>query len=94
MPADEIDTDADPRLFVAQLHEIGISSNRIKSAFLDYYRAFEQRSAWARENLLILGEVEEYEDRLTDEWGRYKDVAFEKLKDDSAEVSYSPKSGQ
>jgi hypothetical protein len=85
VPADEIDTDSDPRLFVAQLREIGISSNRIRSAILDYYRAFEQRSAWARENLLVLGEVEEYEDRLTDEWGRYKDVAFEKLKDDSAE---------
>lgn len=85
VPTDEIDTDADPRLFVAQLREIGISSNRIRSAILDYYRAFEQRSAWARENLLVLGEVEEYEDRLTDEWGRYKDVAFEKLKDDSAE---------
>lgn len=85
LPADEIDTDTDPRLFVAQLREIGISSNRIRSAILDYYRAFEQRSAWARENLLVLGEVEEYEDRLTDEWGRYKDVAFERLKDDSAE---------
>lgn len=85
MPADEIDTDADPRLFVAQLREIGISSNRIRSAILDYYRAFEQRSAWARENLLVLGEVEDYEDRLIDEWSRYKDVAFEKLKDDSAE---------
>jgi hypothetical protein len=85
VPADEIDTDADPRLFVAQLREIGISSNRIRSAILDYYRAFEQRSAWARESLLLLGEVEEYEDRLTDEWDRYKDVAFEKLKDDSAE---------
>ena len=85
VPADEIDTDADPRLFVAQLREIGISSNRIRSAILDYYRAFEQRSAWARENLLVLGEVEEYEDRLADEWGRYKDVAFEKLKYDSAE---------
>lgn len=84
-PADEIDTDADPRLFVAQLREIGISSNRIRSAILDYYRAFEQRSAWARENLLVSGEVEEYEDRLADEWSRYKDVAFEQLKDDSAE---------
>lgn len=85
VPADEIDTDADPRLFVAQLREIGISSNRIRSAILDYYRAFEQRSAWARENLLVSGEVEEYEDRLADEWNRYKDVAFEKLKDDTAE---------
>ncbi len=85
VPADEIDTDTDSRLFVAQLREIGISSNRIRSAILDYYRAFEQRSAWARENLLVLGEVEEYEDRLTDEWSRYKDFAFEKLKNDSAE---------
>ncbi len=84
-PADEIDTEADPRLFVAQLREIGVSSSRIRSAILDYYRAFEQRSAWARENLLVSGEVEEYEDRLTDEWSRYKDVAFEKLNDHSAE---------
>ncbi len=84
-PLNEIDTDADPRLFVAQLREIGISPSRIRNAILDYYRAFEQRSAWARENLLVLGEVEEYEDRLTDEWGRYKDFAFDRLKDDSPE---------
>lgn len=85
VPADDIDTEADPRLFVEQLRELGVSSNRIRSAILDYYRAFEQRSAWARENLLVSGEVEEYEDRLADEWNRYKDVAFEKLNDDSAE---------
>ena len=85
VPADDIVTETDPRLFVAQLREIGISSNRIRSAILDYYRAFEQRSAWARENLLVSGEVEEYEDRLADEWNRYKDVAFEKLAGDSAE---------
>lgn len=85
MPYDEIDTDADPRLFVKQLREIGISSSRIRSAILDYYRAFEQRSAWARENLLASGEVEDYEDLLADEWNRYKDVVFERLKDDSAE---------
>jgi len=85
LPAGEIDTEADTRLFVAQLREIGISSSRIRSAILDYYRAFEQRSAWARESLLVSGEVEEYEDRLADEWNRYKDVAFEKVREDSAE---------
>ena len=85
VPPDEVDTEADPRLFVAQLRAIGISSSRIRSAILDYYRAFEQRSAWARKNLLVSGEFEEYEDRLADEWNRYKDVVFEKLKDDSAE---------
>lgn len=85
VPADGIDAETDPRLFVAQLRAIGVSSSRIRSAILDYYRAFEQRSAWARENLLVSGEVEEYEDRLADEWNRYKDVAFEKLTNESAE---------
>ena len=68
-----------------QLREIGISSARIRNAILDYYRAYEQRSAWARENLLVSGEVEEYEDRLEDEWSRYRDVVFETLDQDSAE---------
>ncbi|HEY3294273.1 MAG TPA: ABC-three component system protein [bacterium] len=85
VPVDMIDTDADERRFVVQLREIGISSNRIRNAILDYYRAFQQRSTWARENLLVSGEVEDYEDRITDEWSRYKDVVFETLNVDSAE---------
>lgn len=84
-PAGEIDTENDPRLFVAQLREIGISSRRIQNAILDYYRAFEQRSEWARENLLVLGEIENYEERLVDEWSRYRDVVFEELNEKSAE---------
>lgn len=84
-PTGEIDTENDPRLFVVQLREIGIASNRIRNAILDYYRAYEQRSAWARENLLVSGEIEDYEDRLVDEWSRYKDVVFEELDDESAE---------
>jgi hypothetical protein len=85
IPSGEIDAASDPRLFVVQLREIGIASNRIRNAILDYYRAFEQRSAWARENLLVSGEMEEYEDRLVDEWTRYSDVVFESLNDDSAD---------
>lgn len=84
-PVEEIDTDTDPRIFVAQLREIGVSSSRIRNAILDYYRAFEQRSEWARESLLVAGEIEDYEDRLVDEWGRYRDVVFEELDDSSAE---------
>lgn len=86
VPAGEIDADNDPRLFVAQLREIGIASNRIRNAILDYYRAFEQRSSWARESLLISGEMEEYEDRLVDEWSRYRDVIFEELDEQSADA--------
>lgn len=85
VPAGEIDADNDPRLFVMQLREIGIDSKRIHNAILDYYRAFEQRSSWARESLLISGEMEEYEDRLVDEWSRYRDVVFEELDEQSAD---------
>src|ERR1017187_187604 len=76
-PDGEIDTDNDNRLFVRQLREIGISSARIRNAILDYYRAYEQRSQWARENLLVSGELDDYEDRLVDEWSRYGDVVLE-----------------
>ena len=85
-PAGEIDAENDPRLFVVQLREIGIASNRIRNAILDYYRAFEQRSAWAREKLLVPEEMEEYENRLVDEWNRYKDVVFEDLDEESADA--------
>jgi hypothetical protein len=84
-PAGEIDTGSDPRTFVVQLREIGITSSRIRNAILDYYRAFEQRSQWVRENLLVSGEVESYEDRLIDEWKRFRDVVFEELDGNSAE---------
>jgi hypothetical protein len=84
-PDGAIDADNDDRLFVRQLREIGLSSARIRNAILDYYRAYEQRSVWARENILISGEIEEYEDRLEDEWSRYRDVVFETLDEETAE---------
>ena len=84
-----IDAEKDPRLFVEQLRSIGISTNRIQSAIIDYFRAFEQRSAWARESLLVNGEIEEYEDRMADEWNRYKDVVFESLTEETGEEALS-----
>jgi hypothetical protein len=85
LPDGKIDIDNDPRLFVDQLRFIGISPIRIQNAIVDYYRAFEQRSSWARESLLVSGEIEEYEDRLIDEWNRYKEIVFESLNDRSEE---------
>lgn len=89
MPEAEIDIENDGRLFVRQLREIGISSARIRNAILDYYRAYEQRSAWTRQNLLVSTELEEYEDRLEDEWSRYRDVVFETLDQYTAESVYA-----
>jgi hypothetical protein len=84
-PDGDVDPENDPRLFVVQLRKIGISPNRIQNAIYDYYRAFSQRSLWARENVLLEGEISEYEDHLIEEWGRYRDVVFEKINDESSE---------
>lgn len=79
LPDRDIDVAKDPRMFVEQLRALELSATRIQNAIIDYYRAFEQRSSWARENLLVSGEVEEYEDRLVDEWKRYREIVLESL---------------
>ncbi|MBX9616255.1 MAG: hypothetical protein K2X25_11720 [Caulobacteraceae bacterium] len=87
LPDGEIDVANDTRLFVEQLRDLDLSTNRIQHAIIDYYRAFEQRSSWARESLLISGEMEEYEDRLVEEWSRYRDIVFEALPDTREEAA-------
>ena len=79
LPDGKIDVAKDPRIFVEQLRALELSATRIQNAIVDYYRAFEQRSSWARESLLVSGEIEEYEDRLVDEWTRYREIVFESL---------------
>jgi hypothetical protein len=83
LPDGKIDVANDPRLFVEQLRVLELSATRIQNAIVDYYRSFEQRSSWARENLLISGEIEEYEDRLVEEWTRYREIVFENLSESS-----------
>ena len=83
----EIDVANDPRLFVEQLRALDLTTTRLQNAIIDYYRAFEQRSSWARENLLVSNEIEEYEDRLIDEWSRYKEVTFEAITDKSDDAA-------
>ena len=88
LPDGQIDAANDPRLFVEQLRDLDLSATRIQNAIIDYYRAFEQRSSWARENLLVAGEMEEYEDRLVDEWTRYREVVFEAVHESSEEETF------
>jgi hypothetical protein len=55
-------------IFVRQLNAVGLGSARIEYAKRDYYRAFTQRSQWARQNLLFDGEVSKFEQMLVEEW--------------------------
>lgn len=78
---DDIDSDIDSRRFVQQLKLINISTNRIRSAIIDYYRAFEQRAEWLRQHLILSSEIESFEKRLIDELTRYKDILIDDCDD-------------
>jgi hypothetical protein len=70
LPSEKPDPQSDSRMFVLQLRHIAIHHKRIEKAIVDYYRAFSQRSRWAREDLLCSSELESYENKLIDEWER------------------------
>ena len=82
---ESVDPHSDTRTFVQQLHMLGISDGRIRHAIIDYYRAFQQRSSWARENLLVSNEIQDYENRLVEEWDRFREIACELLDDESGD---------
>jgi hypothetical protein len=68
-------------IFVHQLKLIRIGHGRIVYAIKNYFRAFEQRSRWVREDLLYVGELDRYEERLIEEW----DLLFEQMRDELGE---------
>jgi hypothetical protein len=65
------DPAGDNRLFVVQLRAIAVQNQRIEKAIRDYYKAFEQRSRWVRDDLLVSHDIEVYERKLVDEWERF-----------------------
>jgi hypothetical protein len=67
-PSPEVVAKLDKRPFVKQLRKIEIGPRRVELAIRDYYRASEQRSGWAREELLVDGELENYERVLVEAW--------------------------
>jgi len=78
LPVDQdlIDKEIDPsiyedRIFVQQVKLTGVRNARILAAVRDYYRAFEQRSRWIREDLLLVGDLDKYEKFLQEEWELY-----------------------
>lgn len=67
--------------FYEQLKLICLGSNRLRMAIRDYYRAFQQRASWVREELLYTNELDNYEKKLIDEW----EHSFFAMQDDLAD---------
>jgi hypothetical protein len=67
-PPQEVIAALDKRPFVKQLRRIKVGAARVEYAIRDFYRASEQRSRWLRQDLLVDGELEKYEQELTEAW--------------------------
>lgn len=84
-----IDLELEDKIFCKQLKLICVSNSRLKIALKDYYRAFNQRANWIRNDLLYIDELDRYEQRLIDEW-EHSFVAMEdELNEDSTEDGIS-----
>ena len=85
---EEVDSNVyEDRIFVQQVKLTGVRNRRILTAIRDYYRAFEQRSRWIREDLLLVGELDSYEKLLREEWELQFDRVADELGDDLAEAA-------
>lgn len=71
--------------FVRQLEIIEAGNKRIVAAIRDYYRAFEQRSRWLREDLVVGMDLHKYEKRLAEEWELVFEAMRDELGDDAAD---------
>ena len=76
----------DPRLaalqqfpFVMQLDLAKPGTRRMLAAIRDYYRAYTQRSRWVRDHLLMVGDIDRYEDSLFEEWELYFEARVAEL---------------
>lgn len=54
--------------FVKQVELATSHSKRLRAAIRDYFRAFEQRSRWLRQDLLFVADLAVYERALIEEW--------------------------
>ncbi len=77
----------DSRTIVQQMRMVGISDQAAQSAVHDFYRAYEQRSKWARQSLLLDGEVDRYDRQLQDAWQR-------KMEEKSADIDEKKRRGK
>lgn len=67
--------------FVRQLELIDASRRRVASAIRDFYRAYEQRSRWVREDLVVAVDISRYEKRLSEEWANVFDAMCDEVGD-------------
>lgn len=84
-------------IFVQQVKLAGIGKQRVFFAIRDYYRAFQQRSRWIREDLILTSDLHKYERSLQEAWeyefaciaDELGDEASEQIKKEAARKIYN-----
>jgi hypothetical protein len=71
------------KMFVRQMNCLKVRTERVQLAIEDFYRAFEQRTKWVKDKLLIDEDLSLYEDKLQREWRLYVAQLKDELDDES-----------
>lgn len=71
--------------FVKQLELAKAGSRRIASAIRDFCRAYQQRSRWLRDDLVLDMELSQYENRLVEEWELVFDAMADEIGDNATD---------
>ncbi len=72
--------------FVKQLDVTDAGKRRVASAIRDFYRAYEQRSRWVREDLIVTLDISRYEKRLAEEWENVFEAVCDEVGQDATAV--------
>lgn len=72
--------------FVKQLEIVDAGRRRVASAIRDFYRAYEQRSRWIREDLVVTLDIGRFEKRLTEEWQNVFDAMCDELGETATDI--------
>lgn len=75
------------RPFYKQVELVGGSQLRIRNAITSYLQAFQQRSAWTRDDLLFDADLQKYDARLHAEWQLHYAQVCDELGNDATEAA-------
>lgn len=82
----EEDLPANQKIFLEQLRLLNLRSSHLNNALKDYYRAYEQRTRWVRNDLLYMNDLIAYERRLKDAWQDAYDWMVDELEESGEEI--------
>lgn len=82
----EEDLPSNQRIFLKQLRLLNLRSSHLNNALRDYYRAYEQRASWVRNDLLYMNDLIGYKRRLKDAWQDAFDWMLDELDESGEEI--------